>query len=193
MRRASLIGAALATALLVGCGRSPRTEFFTLGALRADRAAGVFAGRPVQVRAVHIPGVLDRPERVLRRSGQRLDIQEDQQWGAPLADMIRRVLTEDLVSRLPAGMVFAQSAPADADTRGLVIDIQEFQADSKGQVVLDASWVLLGGQPAHPLTRGRQHFEQAGGPVADSQVAAMSALLGRMADAIAAVLKSQAS
>jgi hypothetical protein len=180
-----LLVAALVT-LLAGCGRSPPTQFFTLAPVRPDNARSAFAGAPVQVRAVHIPAVLDRPERVLGRSQQRLDIVETQQWGAPLADMIRRVVSQDLSARLPAGMVLMARAPASPGTRGVVVDIQEFQPDASGNVVLDASWVVLGGSTATTGAQGARRWQVPGGAGVDAQVAAMSALLGRLADAIAA-------
>jgi uncharacterized lipoprotein YmbA len=188
---------------LAGCGRSPPTQFFTLAPVRPDRPQRLLVGAPLQVRAVHIPAVLDRPERVVGRSPQRLDILQTQQWGAPLADMIRRVLSEDLAARLPAGMVLMADAPQTPHTRGVVVDIQEFQPDAGGRVVLGAGWVLLGaqggqgdrgqsrGQSAAAATRADQrlrlHIDAGSG--ADAQVRAMSTLLGRLADAIAASVR----
>ena len=186
---APLLATAL-TLLVTGCGHSPPTQFFTLAAVRPDTAQRSYAGAPLQVRAVHIPAVLDRPERVVARSPQRLDILETQQWGGPLDDMIRRVLSRDLTTRLPAGMVLLANAPA-AGSRGIVIDIQEFQPETGGNVVLDASWVVIGaGQGNQPITRGQRRLQLHSGAGADAQVAAMSALLGQLADAIVASLKS---
>jgi uncharacterized lipoprotein YmbA len=182
--------ALLAVSLLVGlagCGRSPPTQFFTLAPVRPDRPQRLLVGAPLQVRAVHIPAVLDRPERVVGRSQQRLDILQTQQWGAPLADMIRRVLSEDLAARLPAGMVLMADAPQVPRSRGVVVDIQEFQPDAGGQVVLDAGWVLLGAQGGRGDQRLRLHISA--GSRADAQVRAMSTLLGRLADAIAASVR----
>jgi len=209
------------TVLAAGCGRSPPTQFFTLAAVRPDTTRRSLAGTPVQVRAVHIPAVLDRPERVVARSRQRLDILETQQWGGPLEDMIRRVLSRDLATRLPAGMVLLANAPA-AGSRGIVIDIQEFQPEADGNVVLDAGWVVLGattqgssqassggkggalshllggshgqtaaaGQGNQPVERGQRRLRLHSGAGADAQVAAMSTLLGQLADAIVASFKS---
>jgi len=221
VRWAALLVGTLAV-LAAGCGRSPRTQFFTLAAVRPDTAQRSFAGAPLQVRAVHIPAVLDRPERVTARSPQRLDIIETQQWGGPLDDMIRRVLSRDLTIRLPAGMVLLANAPG-AGSRGIVVDIQEFEPEADGNVVLDASWVVLGatapgssepssgggalshlfgggrgqaakpasaGQGNQPSARGQRRLRLHSGAGADAQVAAMSTLLGQLADAIVASLKS---
>jgi hypothetical protein len=191
------VGTALLVALAVplgGCGHSPPTRFFTLAAVRPDGARGTFAGAPLQVRAVHIPAVLDRPERVVGRSAQQLDIIQTQQWAGPLDDMIRRALTQDLSAQLPPGMVVSASVPAPPGTRAVVIDIQEFQPEAGGNVVLDASWVLLGGaqntQGTQGGARGSRRWQLRAGSAADAQVGAMSALLERLAEAIAASARS---
>lgn len=178
----------LALAPLTGCGHSPATQFYTLAAVRPDQPARMFAGSAVQVRAVHIPELLDRLERVSALSAQRLQIDQFQQWGAPLAGMIRRVLTEDLATRLPSGMVLPAQAPGQPGTRGVVVDVQEFGPQPDGGVVLDVGWTLLNGAPGRAPTRGQRRFELPSDPGADAQVAAMGRLLGQLADTIAASL-----
>jgi uncharacterized lipoprotein YmbA len=132
---------------LAACGHSPPTHFFTLAPVRADPPDTHFAGAPVQVRAVHIPAMLDRQQLVSESGRDQVDVHQFDQWGGPLDEMMRRVLSEDLQARLPAGMVVAPKAPAPPGTRGLVIDVQEFEPAAGGKVVLDASWTLLGGTP----------------------------------------------
>src|SRR6185437_2978122 len=105
----------LATGTLMGlwlcaCGRSPSTQFYLLGVVRASPPAAHFVGSPVQLRAVHVPAVLDRVELVSALPGGRLQIDQFRQWGAPMADMIRNVLSQDLTERLPAGMVVPAQA-----------------------------------------------------------------------------------
>lgn len=213
---------------LPGCGHSPSTTFFALSAVRPDTPAHVAVAGPLQLRAVHIPELLDRSERVREVSGNRLQIDQFQQWGAPLADMIRRVLSEDLSDRLPAGTVIPPEAPAPPGTRGLVLDVQEFLPQSNGQVLLQATWSVLAAPQAQPdsqqssggsksqgggthaglldalkksgtggsaqaanpavLASGTQRLELPAGGSADAEVSAMSRLLGRLADAIAAEL-----
>jgi len=185
---------AMLLVVLPGCGHSPNTTFFALSAVRPDTHAHTAVAAPLQLRAVHIPELLDRTERVSEVSSDRLQINQFQQWGAPLADMIRRVLSEDLSSRLPAGTVVPPDAPAPPGTRGLVLDVQEFLPESNGQVVLQATWTVeKPGAGANTrssnrtvLATGMQHLELPGGGSADAQVSAMSRLLGRLADAIAA-------
>jgi uncharacterized protein len=185
--------AACVLALVASCGRSPPTQFFTLAPVRADQPARRFAGSPVQVRAVHIPAELDRPQRVVQSSPDRLEILELQRWGGPLNDMVRQILTEDLMTRLPPGMVLAADMPAGPDARGIVVDISEFQPEPAGRVVLEASWSVLTGQAGQPGARAGRRFEINSAVSADAQVAAMSQLIGQLADAIAATLQNTAA
>jgi uncharacterized protein len=136
--------------LLPGCGHSPNTTFFVLNAVRPDTPSRSRVVERIQVRAVHIPDELDRSERVSEQSGDRLRINQFQQWGAPLADMIRRVVSEDLAARLPGDTIVPPEAPAPPGTRGLVLDVQEFLPTSSGQVVLQATWTLLAAAAGQP-------------------------------------------
>src|SRR6185437_4417599 len=167
--------------LLVACGHSPSTQFYLLGAVRASPPLAHFAGSPVQLRAVHVPAVLDRVELVSALPGGRLQIDQFRQWGAPMEDMIRNVLSQDLTARLPAGMVAPTQAPAPRGSRGIVVDVLEFQPESGTHVVLNAAWTLLGTGPAHPPRYERRRFERSGvGAEASDRVQAMSELLGRL-------------
>lgn len=170
---------------LCGCGHSPSTQFFLLRAVRGSPPPEHFVGSAVQVRAVHVPSVLDRDELVSALPGGRLQIDQFRQWGAPMADMIRTVLSQDLAERLPAGMVVPAQAPAPPGSRGIVVDVLEFEPEPGGSVVLDAAWTLLAAGPAHPPLYEQRRLEAAGGVSASDHVQAMSQLLGQFSAAIA--------
>jgi uncharacterized protein len=106
-------------------------------------------------------------------------------WAAPLGELARRALTQDLVARLPQGAVVFPDSPKPPGAHGIVVDLLAFDG-----ATLDASWSVL------PATRGgalrqrevRLSASAGGGP--DAQPAALSALLGQLADRIAADLAS---
>lgn len=180
---------------LGGCASSPPTRFFALdatppgagppGASSTAEHAGM---KPVKVDAVHIPPALDRDSMVRGESGNQLQISSQDRWAGDLGEIIRRVLTQDLTSRLPAGMVIAPESPAPPSARGLVVDILVFQPQSGGEVVLDAAWTLLEGTQSNPVLRRSAHLTAPGASSAQGQAAAMSALLGQLADSIAAAV-----
>jgi uncharacterized lipoprotein YmbA len=177
---------ALLILTLGACASSPPTHFFTLEAVAPGAPAAAPRERaPLKVDAVHIPPALDRNSMVRGLSGNELEISSRDRWAGDLGATIRRVLTQDLAHRLPAGMVVAPDAPPPADARGLVVDILTFQPRG-GEVVLDADWTLLQGAQAHPVLNRSEHLTTAAAPSAQGEAAAMSTLLGRLADRIVA-------
>ena len=178
---------ALLVLTLTACASSPPTRFFALDPAPGGAAAARQAGaKPVKVDAVHIPPALDRDSIVSGESGNQLQISSQDRWAGDLGEMIRRVLTQNLASRLPSGMVIAPESPAPPSARGLVVDILTFQPQSGGEVVLDADWTLLEGTQSNPVLRRSAHLTAPGAASAQGEAAAMSALLGQLADGIAA-------
>lgn len=176
--------------LLSACASSPPTRFFALDAVEPAAAPAGATGDPVKIDAVHIPPALDRSSLVRGESGNQLEISSQDRWAGDLGEMIRRVLTQDLASRLPSGMVIAPESPAPASARGLVVDILTFQPQSPGEVVLDADWTLLEGTQSNPVMRRSEHLTATAAPSAQGEAAAMSTLLGQLADHIAAQIGS---
>lgn len=143
----------------------------------------------VRVAAVHIPPALDREGIVRRGPGNTLEISGLNRWGAPLDEMVQRVLTQDLLERLPAGRVVLPSGPAPAGTEQIVVDILQFQSDTTGAIVFEGSWSLLTpGASAPALIRNIRYSGTASPSDYGDQAAVMSTMLGRLADDIASSL-----
>jgi uncharacterized protein len=179
---------ALLALTLGACASSPPTRFFTLDPVppAAPAASAAQVRVPVKVDAVHIPPALDRESMVRGERGNQLEISSQDRWAGDLGETIRRVLTQNLQSRLPAGMVIAPEAPAPASARGLVVDILTFQPQAGGEVVLDADWTLLEGTQSNPVLSRSVHLTTAAAPSAQGEAAALSTLLGELADSMAA-------
>lgn len=175
----------LAILLLAGCGHSPPTHFFTLDPAPPSRpAAAIAAAAPIQLDAVHIPPALDRPQVVTQLGANRLDVHDLDQWASPLGEMMRRTLAQDLLARLPQGEFVLPDAPRPQGVRGLVVDVLQIDAAPGGQVTLQASWTLMEpGTTRAALIRNVQ-LTADGGPGPQGTAAAMSQLLGELADQI---------
>ena len=144
---------------------------------------------PVQLTAVHIPAALDRPELVTRVGPNRVAIGDDVRWAAPLAQMMRRVLAQDLLARLPAGSFVLPDAPAPAGTRSLVVTVLDFDADSSGALKLQAGWALAAPHATSAAaSRATTLTAHAASGAADDQAAALSRVMAAFADDIAAEL-----
>jgi hypothetical protein len=179
-----------ALVLLGGCGHSPPTRFFTLDPTPPARPSVAALTVPVQLDAVHIPASLDRPQVVTQIGANRVAVHDLDQWASPLGEMMRRTLAQDLLSRLPQGQFVLPDAPRPVGVRGLVVDVLQLQAEPDGQVVMQASWTLMApGTSTAALTRDVQLTASAG-PGPEGAAAAMSQILGQLADQIAGTLPS---
>ncbi len=186
----STLGALL---LLAACASSPPTQFY---ALTPTEGAQPVPGRgtsgfehPVHVSAVHVPAALDRLQLVREGGGGRIEIATHERWDAPLDEMLRNVLTQDLLRRLPPGSVVLPQQPAPPDTREIVLDILHFAPDASGRVLLSGGWSLLAGGSEAPIASRRvQLTDDTPSSGYGDQAAAMSRVLGRLADQIVAEL-----
>jgi uncharacterized protein len=187
--RAKCLLAAGLSLLLIGCGSSPPTQFYTLDAVPPRQTPIVRAAdAKVQVAAVHIPGALDRQEMVRESAPGKLDVSDQNRWGAPFGEMTRRVLTQDLVQRLgPAAVILPDEPAPQADK--IVVDILQFGSGPSGLVTFDGSCSLMRGGSDTPLATFHVHLSENAQPDNyRSDAAAMSHILGELADEIAAAV-----
>jgi uncharacterized lipoprotein YmbA len=183
----------LATLAALGCGSSPNTIYYAMASTRGAPQAGW--PHLIQLRRPALAGYLDRDEIVSRVVAYRLQVASGESWSEPLGDMIGRLVGEDLSERLPGSIVFTEASPISADPDAVVsLDIQRFDVGADGAVVLLAEFTLER-PPSHTAFRSRR-VELRMRP-SDSGTAAlvgtMSALLGQLADEVAAELRSGTS
>lgn len=197
-RRAVLLGV-----LAASCA-SPEPTYYTLAPVPGASAPGAAASgsatpagggpRTVQLRRPGLAGYLDRPEIVRGGGPYQLRVAGTERWGEPLGDLIGRVTAENLAARLPGTTVFTEagSITADPDTT-VELDVQRFDADAAGQVSLLAQVSVQRGRDWQGTrTRTlRLTATPASGSTADL-VAAMSRVLGQLADEVAAMLRDGA-
>lgn len=177
---------ALALPAVSGCGTSPPAVFYTL----ASQPGPVMPTRKtsVELRRVGVAGYLDRPEIVRGTVDFRLQVSDGDRWGEPLGRMLDRVVTEDLVQRLPDASVFAESgAISTRPDTVLEIDIQRLDADPGGMMVLLAQIAV---RPDGKTASAQTVRLTAPIPGLGSQAhaAAMSVVIGQLADRVATLL-----
>jgi hypothetical protein len=109
-------------------------------------------------------------------------------WGGPLGRMLDRILTEDLVQRLPDAAVFVESGAISTRPDTVVeIDTQRLDAELGGTMVLLAQIAVRpDGKPARALRT--RLTTPIGGIGSAFHVAAMSTIIAQLADRIAALL-----
>lgn len=189
--RSAMIVAAVA--LLAACGTSPQTRYFTLSVVPGTVVPGsgpatASVPSPVTVAAVNVPASLDRDSMVRRTGPTTVEVSDRDRWVAPLDSMVRRVLSEDLTTRLPEGAVVLPDSPSPPHTASIVVSIGQFELDPRGKVVLKGSWSVLkdGGMPE--LRRDVALETSARGGDGSAQAEGMSELLGQLATQIATAL-----
>jgi uncharacterized lipoprotein YmbA len=170
--------------LLAACA-SPDPTFYALQTIPGSSVA--LARTVVEVRRPGLAGYLDRSDIVLKNAEYRLKVDSQLRWGEPLGDMIGRVVTEDLSQRLSGTTVFSDAGAisADADFR-VEVNVERFDEDSGGSVVLAAEIAVERGRTHHPVAA--RHLTVSAlpaGPGAGALVAAMSGLLAQLSDDVA--------
>lgn len=182
----------LALGLLVaGCGSSPKTHFYTLvpeTPAAADPAPT--HGPKLRVGRIELPSTLDRTSLVTLGPGTAVSVSDQDRWAAPLKELVQRTLTADLRARLGPSRILDPGDPTPpAGVHIVALNLQAFGADSSGEVVLAGDWTLArsaGGSQrvlgVHPVTLRDSAGSTQAGPVS----AAMSGVLGKLADRIAA-------
>jgi uncharacterized lipoprotein YmbA len=180
----------LACCALCGCGSSPPTRFYILNQIAPSAAAAPAAASSIAVR-VEPPALapeIDRPELVTRSGPNRVHVAGSQRWAAPLRGQIRRVISDDLAARLPAGLVADPDEPATNEPRRtLTLEIEEFYGDDSCAVSLRAGWALA--NPKVNVLHGSEQVRIPGSaPCSGELPAAMSRALAVLADRLALVI-----
>jgi uncharacterized protein len=176
---------------LFACASSPPTRFYILNEIAPAAPAPNAAAPnqiPIRVEPIAIAPELDRPEIVSRIGPNRVRVAGSDRWAAPLAEQIRRVLSDDLSARLPPGSVADPNEPSTKDPRRLLtIAIDEFYGDDSCAVSLRASWSLT--TPQGTSLHGSEEVQlPARARCAGEMPATMSLALGVLADRLDVVI-----
>lgn len=179
---------ALVCLFFAGCAGGPPVQYYTLVPVAAQQTMPAQTP-PIQIADIHLPGTLDRSDMVRALSPTHLQLDDSRQWAAPLAEMIARVLTQDLQSRLGKSNILPPAATAPLHSTQITLDILDFTPRADGTLVFDGTWHTQNATASETHNLHLTTASTAGD--ADSQAQAMSTILGRVADAIAAGTASQ--
>jgi uncharacterized lipoprotein YmbA len=181
-------GAVLGALSLLGACRSPEPVLYTLLPVPGEARRG--GPRNVAVREVALARYMDRLQ-IVRSAGEyRLEVAGNDWWGEPLEAMVTRILVENLAQRLPNASVIASggaiSAPADATVE---VNLQRLGLTAPQTLALSAQ---IGVNHRDARRRDAARTESLTVTVAGTDtpafVAAASTAVGRLADAIAALV-----
>jgi uncharacterized lipoprotein YmbA len=187
------LGIAFLFAASIGCGSSPQSTFYVLSPVGgvAEQASPL----NLKLRRPGIAGYLDRPEIVKRILDHRLTVTDTDRWGAPIDEMLGRVLALDLEQGLGGAVVFTEdgSLTADADLT-IEVNVRELDMDAAGNVDLLAAVAIERGDAEVPLGTKAIHLRRApSGSTTAALVSAMSSLVGELADQVALLVRQDES
>ena len=144
------IAALLMVLLLAGCaGQSPRVDFYLLSAdarsMGDAGVAGECSGQAISVGPISWPRYLDQPRIVTRAGTNRLEASEFNRWGGSLEDDFSRTVIRNLSSLLRSELVMNYRRSAHlAPVYRVEMDIQQFDGQLGGDVILEAKWSIIG-------------------------------------------------
>lgn len=188
MNNASTVGWAIAAAvgaILCACHSTP-TRMYSLDATAPTTRIATYSAPALRIDTLNVPASWDRIEILSPSAPGRLEINDFDHWPAPLAQIARQTLSDDLDQRLPSGSVVYPRLPKPDGALGIDVDILEFTV-AASQASMRASWLIV---PAAGSQSAKRSVAALQAPMTSTDAAAVahawSELIGQLADGIAA-------
>jgi uncharacterized protein len=175
----------LAAVLIAACSYSAPTHFYTLDSEPPGAIpAAAVASAPIRVLAVRMPAALDRLEVTREATAASVQVNDLDRWSAPVGELARTALSQDLADRLPNLAILPARATAPVHTRDLTVEVlslrslgDRYALDAHVEVVEAATGVLLDAHTWRLATASS-------GNDAAAEAQALSRLLASLADAL---------
>lgn len=178
--------AGCAVAVALGGCRSASTRIYTLAPAAPASHIDVYHAPALRVDTLSVPAAWDRIEILKLSAAETLQISDFDHWAAPLAQMARHTLSEDLDQRLPSGSVIYPRLPKPSGALGVNVDILDFNI-GRSQASMRASWIIGPSGDARGAKRSTAELRSSMSSTEPAAVAhAWSDLIGQLADRIAA-------
>jgi uncharacterized protein len=175
-----------AAALALGACHSAPTRIYGLDPAAPAARMDVYQAPALRVDSVNVPASWDRMEILEPSAGGILEMSDFDHWSAPLAQIVRQTLSDDLDRRLPSGSVIYPRLPKPDGALGIDVDILEFTVVGS-QASMRASWMIVPAAGSQSAKRGVASLQ---GTMTSTEPAAVahawSELVGQLADRIAA-------
>jgi uncharacterized lipoprotein YmbA len=193
-----ILGAVLVLLMLSACSSSPPVRYFTLSPIDEEFKQDPDDAIMLGLGPFRMPDYLNRSQIVTRGANSEMQVNEFSRWSEPLATSLLRIVSAD-VDNLLEGVVVVVF-PYEPFVRNqvrfrLVGDINRFEANHLGNVVLEVQWGVANadGEMAVPVRRNRYQVQAtiAGEPTGDDPGAvavAMNEALAKFSRDIASKL-----
>ncbi len=166
-----------------GCS-SPVPVLYAIAPVQSPVQSG--GPKVILLQQIGLARYLERSQIVRSSENYRLDVMSNDWWGEPLGAMLSRVLVDELSQRLPHSVVLSEngavSSPADAT---IELNVRRLDEDAAGSVVLQAQTAISFKGRSTPVLQSFRFVVTPQSPGIQSEVAAISAALGQLADGLA--------
>jgi uncharacterized lipoprotein YmbA len=178
----------LLCALLAACA-APPSRYYALEAPSLPPGQNA-TGVSIAVGPATVAEAIDRPQLVVRRSGSKVDVLEEDRWADTPKREIPRVLAAHLANLLPNAQVapYPQYAAAAAKWQ-ILLDVQTFDALPGDEVTVEVVWTLRRDSDGQRNTWRMIEREPMQGTSPEAVVAAWSRALTHLAEQMADQLK----
>ena len=179
--------------LSVGCFRSPNSTFYALTSKHSEGTEALSpTGISIAISSIGFPQYLDDPRMLVRSNGNVIDRLEYDRWAEDLDRNFTRVLVENIAHNLQSSNVFsANTYELRPATYQLQCEVMQFDVSDRGDAVLKVRWAVatsseaLRGAPFEVM----EFTQRAEKDSPDSNVAALSQLVGKFAEAVSARIR----
>jgi hypothetical protein len=188
-RRAARLTLLLGGAALAACGHSPPTRFLALQPLppTASRGAPPTSDQ-IRIAAVRFPRQFDRLEVVTEPASAEIAVDSVHRWSAPIGDLARATLTEDLIQRAPGLTILPDGAAETPGARYVVVNVLSLRHVDGGFAMTATVYVSPADLKAAAMVRTVSFSTPSPGSDAGAEAAALSRLLADVATELASDL-----
>jgi hypothetical protein len=185
----------IAMFVLSACSSSSPVRYFSLNPIDSDFRQDSDDAVLLGLGPFRMPDYLNRSQIVTRGANAEMQVDEFSRWSEPLATSLLRIVSAD-VDNLLEGVVVVifpyESFVRDQVKYRLVGDINRFEADHQGRIVLEVQWSIADtdGGMAVPVRRNRYQAQATPGNNSNDGT---SAVVAAMNDALAQFSRDIAS
>ena len=177
---------------MAACASAP-VHYYTLVPPAASPDAGSAhetPAPPFELLPVGVPPQVDQPPIVVRQSGEGMVPLSGERWIAPLSDEVRAALALDLAHRLGSPDVSGLADTGKPSLR-IKVDLRRFESVPAQYALIEGSWSIriLHSTEDRSVTCS-SHIREAVGPGYDALVRGHQRALAKLANQIAAAMRS---
>ena len=188
MKTAQIVTFAIAT-LAAGCSASSPARFYVLSATANSQGASA-SNTKVMVGPVSVPASVDQPQFVLKVASNRVEVDENDRWAAPLDESIARAVAGDLATLLGTPSVATAQLANFPPDYVVAIDVQRFESVKGDSANLEAVWTVRKVSSGDIFSGRTSIREPASGKDCEALAAAHSRALAGLSEKIADAIRS---